>query len=106
MAAGKTVPKTFFLVFFKQKLLCFFLCRWGERKREAARRASSCFVGAVQEGLAAVRDVREVAGLLQRAVLAAHADIVRGYAADVFQAGTACLVGKNKEKNTHTLLFK
>ncbi len=52
-----------------------------------------------------MRDVREVAGLLQRAVLAAHADIVRGYAADVFQAGTACLVGKNKEKNTHTLCF-
>lgn len=68
-------------------------CGWGERKREAAKRASACFVGTVQEGLSGVRDVKEIAGLLHRAVLASHADIIRGYANDVFQAGTACLAG-------------
>jgi hypothetical protein len=36
---------------------------------------------------------KEIAGLLQRAVLAAHAEVVRGYTSDVFQAGTTTLAG-------------
>jgi hypothetical protein len=64
----------------------------GEKKREAARRAAGGFVGSVLEGLAGLRDVREAAALLQRALTAAHAEVLRGHS-DVWGAGTAALCG-------------
>jgi hypothetical protein len=33
-------------------------CGWGERKREAAKRASSSFVSTVQEGMGGLKDVK------------------------------------------------
>ena len=67
-------------------------CGWGERKREAARRACAGFVGAAGEGQAGARDVRELASLLGRGLTAAHGEVVRGHA-DVWEAGTASLCG-------------
>ena len=60
---------------------------WGQSKKEAAQKAVQGFVGAA---LGENKDTRELGGVLQKALQAAHGEIVRGKN-DVWECGTCTL---------------
>eukprot|EP01107_Rhizomastix_libera_P003835 TRINITY_DN1657_c0_g1_i2.p1 TRINITY_DN1657_c0_g1~~TRINITY_DN1657_c0_g1_i2.p1 ORF type:complete len:868 (+),score=233.96 TRINITY_DN1657_c0_g1_i2:30-2606(+) len=67
-------------------------CSWGEKPREAARRASACFVNHVSENHTKKKTIRELGVLLLEGLAKAHSAIV-AQKEDPYDAGTTTLVG-------------
>ena len=67
-------------------------CNWGEKPREAARRASASFVDYLDAHYLCACDAHDVGALLLDAFVSAHNAVVAGIS-EAWEAGTTTLVG-------------
>ena len=67
-------------------------CNWGEKPREAARRASASFVDYLDAHCLCACDAHDVGALLLDAFVSAHNAIVAGIS-EAWEAGTTTLIG-------------
>ena len=67
-------------------------CNWGEKPREAARRASASFVDYLDAHSLCARDAHDYGALLLDAVVSAHNAVVAGIH-EAWEAGTTTLIG-------------
>ena len=92
--AGDPICDYYYIRLFKDATIISLAdgCNWGEPPKQAAKRASTCFVRYVQDHLHLFKSTRKVAHFLLNAISAAHSSIIEGYP-DIWSAGTTTLVG-------------
>ena len=93
--AGDPICDYYYIRLFKDAAILSLAdgCNWGESPKQAAKRASTCFVRYMQDHLHLCNSTREVANYLLNAVSAAHCAIVQGHNNDIWRAGTTTLIG-------------